>query len=55
MSKPKKLEPVGEKPSYQPTERERPVLRRQFDRLNDEPPIPRMKVITSGGGVTISA
>jgi len=54
LVKRKKREPKTEQATYRATEPERAVLSKQIERLNAEPPAPRIKMEEGGKGRTIS-
>jgi hypothetical protein len=54
LVKRKKREPKTEQATYRATEPERAVLSKQIERLNAEPPAPRIKMEEGGKGKTIS-
>jgi hypothetical protein len=54
LVKRKKRKPDAEEVTYRATEPERAALSKQIERLNAEPPAPRMKIVGDGNGRTIS-
>jgi hypothetical protein len=54
LVKRKKREPKTEQATYRATEPERAVLSKQIERLNAEPPAPRIKMEEGGKGKTLS-